>query len=100
MTATSGSGQLVLLLNYTQKGIPAGSQPGDVITLRKRGLPQIGGGRLGHQHIQLFLEIPKKLTPEQRELLDAYAKTENANVTPKRKSFLNTLKQCFDSLKK
>lgn len=98
--ALGGTIEVPTLTGPEEIDIPAGSQPGDVITLRKRGLPQIGGGRLGHQHIQLFLEIPKKLTPEQRELLDAYAKTENANVTPKRKSFLNTLKQCFDSLKK
>jgi molecular chaperone DnaJ len=81
--------------------IPAGAQNGQVITLRKRGLPQLGGNRFGDQHVQLYIEVPKKLSKKQKELLDAYAETEKDNITPDRKSFLDTLKEYFtDSEKK
>ncbi len=75
--------------------IPAGAQNGQIITLHKRGLPQVGGGRKGQQHVQVFIEVPKKLSSQQRQLLEDYAKTENDNITPNRKSFLDTLKNYF-----
>jgi len=75
--------------------IPQGSQNGQVITLRKKGLPQIHSSRRGDQHVQIYIEVPQKLTKQQRELLEVYAKTENDNIAPKRKSFLDTLKKHF-----
>ncbi|MFA6132943.1 MAG: molecular chaperone DnaJ [Phycisphaerae bacterium] len=76
--------------------IAPGTQHGDVYMLKKRGLPSIGrSGRVGDQHVQVLIEVPKKLTGKQRELLDAYAKTEEAHVTPQRKGFLDKLKDYF-----
>jgi molecular chaperone DnaJ len=46
-----------------------GTQPGTVITLRGRGMPQIGRNRSGDQKVVLNVVIPRNLTPRQRELL-------------------------------
>jgi len=75
--------------------IPAGTQNGDVITLKKRGLPSRRTGRKGSQQVQVFVEVPRKLSRKQRELLESLAETETANVTPARKGFLDKLKEYF-----
>jgi len=75
--------------------VPSGTQNGDVITLRGRGLPSLRSGRRGDQHVQVFIEVPKKLSKEQTELLKQYAETEQVAVTPQRKSFLKKLKKYF-----
>ncbi|MCD4825440.1 MAG: molecular chaperone DnaJ [Phycisphaerae bacterium] len=75
--------------------MPTGTQNGQVITLKKKGLPSIRGSRQGSLHVQVYIEVPKKLDKKQRELLEAYAKTEAENISPKRKTFLDTLKQYF-----
>jgi len=80
--------------------IPAGTQNGQVLTLKKRGLPAVGSGRNGHLHVQVFIEVPKKVSRKQRELLETYATTEQENITPQRKSFLDTLKEYFKDKKK
>jgi len=68
--------------------IPAGTQSGDVLRLTARGMADPRNGRLGDLLVQTFIEVPKKLTARQQELLRELAETENAHVTPHRKSFL------------
>lgn len=48
--------------------VPAGSQPGTVLTLEGKGCPTTGGGR-GKLHVALDLEIPRELSKEARELV-------------------------------
>src|SRR4029079_11933489 len=50
--------------------VPAGTQPGTVITLRGQGMPALGRGRRGDQRVVLNVVIPRNLTDRQRELLD------------------------------
>jgi molecular chaperone DnaJ len=58
--------------------IPAGSQFGDDIRLRGKGVPRLQGVGRGDLIIRLKLEVPKKLNKEQRRLLEEFAKTEEA----------------------
>jgi molecular chaperone DnaJ len=53
--------------------IPAGTQPGEVITLRARGLPPLQRGRTGDLHVHVNVVIPRRLSREQRELLERLA---------------------------
>ena len=51
--------------------VDAGTQPGTVVTLRGRGMPEVGRGRgrSGDQQVVLNVVIPRNLTDRQRELL-------------------------------
>jgi molecular chaperone DnaJ len=49
--------------------VPAGTQPGDVITLRGHGMPALRRGRRGDQRVVVNVVIPRNLSDEQRELL-------------------------------
>jgi molecular chaperone DnaJ len=55
--------------------IPAGTQPGAVITLRGRGMPSIRRGRPGDQHVVVNVVIPHNLSDEQRRMLEEFGAT-------------------------
>jgi molecular chaperone DnaJ len=56
--------------------VPAGTQPGEVITLRGKGMPMLRRhGRFGDLRAVANVQIPRKLTKEQRELLGRLADT-------------------------
>jgi molecular chaperone DnaJ len=75
--------------------VPPGSQNGDVLTLKKRGLPPIGRGSRRDLHVQIFVEVPRDLSDEQRDLLKQFAKLEGDNISERRKGFLETMKSYF-----
>jgi len=77
--------------------IKRGTQFGDVYRLKGEGIADPRTGRRGDLLVQVYIEVPKRLTKRQEELLREFAETENANVTPQRKSFFETLKQYFSS---
>ncbi|HKP89703.1 MAG TPA: molecular chaperone DnaJ [Thermoleophilaceae bacterium] len=53
--------------------VPSGTQPGETITLRGRGMPPLGRGRTGDLRVVVNVAIPRRLTAEQRDLLEKLA---------------------------
>lgn len=49
--------------------LPAGTQPGDVFMLRGKGIQRLNGRDKGNQLLRVVVEVPKKLTDSQRELI-------------------------------
>ncbi len=62
--------------------IPPGTQHGQVLSLKGLGLPSLRGGANGSQHVQVLIEVPRKLTRKQEEILRDYAAEEETNVLP------------------
>ena len=58
-------------------------------------MPRLRGGGTGDLLVQTFIEVPKKLSPDQEGLLRKLAELEQADVTPHRKSFLEKLRDYF-----
>jgi molecular chaperone DnaJ len=50
--------------------VPAGTQPGEVLTLRGEGMPGLRRGRRGDLRVVVNVVIPRRLSDEQRELLE------------------------------
>lgn len=76
--------------------IPAATQPGKVIKLRGKGVPHLR--RKDHRGDQLVIvnvEIPSKLSKEQRELFEKLAATLGTSVRPKEKGFLDWLNEAL-----
>jgi molecular chaperone DnaJ len=80
-----------------QLSIPPGTQNGDVFRLKGHGLPSPRQRGFGDLVVQVFIEVPKKLTPEHKRILRELADVENVNVSPERKSFFSKLKEYFHS---
>ena len=76
--------------------IPSGTQPGKVFHMKGKGVPHLR--RKDHRGDQLVLvnvEIPSKLTNEQRELFEQLAATLSTTVKPKEKGFLDWLNEAL-----
>lgn len=77
--------------------IPRGTQSGKVFELSGHGLKSVHRAGRGDLHVRVNVEVPRKLTDRQEELLREFAATEDANATPRRKSFLDKVRELFES---
>ena len=83
------------LAGREQAVVPPGSQHGDTISLKGRGLPNPRGRRKGNQIVQLLIEVPRKLSKKHKQLLGELAEIEETNALPAHKGFLKKLKEYF-----
>lgn len=74
--------------------IPAGTQGGKVFRLRGQGLPHLEGRGRGDQLVRVFIEIPKKLTDRQKELLAEFDEIESEKSGSK--SFFEKIADYFN----
>jgi len=73
--------------------IDPGTQHGHVFRMRSKGLPNLRSGRRGDLLVVTLVEVPKKLSDEQEQLLRDFAATENNNnVLPHREGFWEKIK--------
>lgn len=75
--------------------VPPGTQSGDVLRIKGRGMPDVGGRGRGDELVEVVVETPRHLTPRQEELLRELAVLEHEAVSPKRKSFFEKLRDYF-----
>jgi molecular chaperone DnaJ len=75
--------------------IPKGTQSGEVFQLRGLGVPDPRNNQRGSLLVQTFVEIPKKVSAKQEELLRKLAELEDEHVTPHRKSFFERVLTYF-----
>lgn len=64
------------LKGQEELAIPAGTQPGASLTVAGQGFPNVQTGRRGDQVVTVNVEIPKRLSRRQRELLADFEKAE------------------------
>jgi molecular chaperone DnaJ len=77
--------------------IRPGTQPGEVNRLRGFGMPDPRGGtsKPGDLLVEVQVEVPRKLSSDQEELLRKLADLDHKNVMPQRKSFFEQVKAFF-----
>lgn len=75
--------------------VSPGAQPGQVFRMSGRGMPDPRGRSAGDLHVVVRMDVPKKLTKRQEELLRELAKEEESNVSPHQKSFFEKLRDFF-----
>ena len=57
------------LLEDNEVSVPSGTQDGDTVKVKGRGMPRVNGSGRGDLIVHVSVEIPKKLSKRQRELL-------------------------------
>jgi molecular chaperone DnaJ len=78
-----------------QIDVRPGTQPGEVIVLRGRGIPVLGGRGRGDHRIVVGVMLPRKLTDEQRVMLQEFERgVDEATYAPD-ESFLGRLRAAF-----
>jgi len=59
--------------------IPPGTQSGQELRLRDRGVKHLNSGGRGDQYVRISVKVPEKLSGRQRELLEEFDETWNAD---------------------
>jgi molecular chaperone DnaJ len=54
--------------------IPEGTQPGDVLRVKGKGMPVLNTSRFGDQYVTVNVVIPKKLSKAERKLMEEWRK--------------------------
>ena len=75
--------------------IPVGTQSGTVFKLRGKGMPHLRGGGHGQLLVRVAVEVPTKLSAEQRKKLADFADSCGDQNTPIAKGFLERAKEFF-----
>jgi molecular chaperone DnaJ len=75
--------------------IPAGTQSGAVFRLRGKGIPDLQSYGRGDELVRVHVDVPRKLSARQRELLEEYARNGGEEVSPVNKGFLDRVREMF-----
>lgn len=78
--------------------IPAGTQSGKVFRIKNKGIPILGSSpqRRGDQHVRILIHVPKKLSDDERELLEKLAIIQGTAVDEAgSKGFFDKMKDIF-----
>ncbi|HIJ59122.1 MAG TPA: molecular chaperone DnaJ [Nitrospirae bacterium] len=74
--------------------IPAGTSSGAEFRLKGKGIPKLGSFHRGDQILQVSIEVPKKLSDRQKEILREFAKLSGEEIDVP-KGFTGKLKDLF-----
>lgn len=89
--------EIPTLEGKTEIKIKAGTPVGHEIVLKGKGFADpTGRYRNGSARILITISVPKKLNKRQEELLREFAEIEDTNVSPQRKTFLDSVRSLFD----
>ena len=94
VAALGGSVEVPTLDGAVTVDIEPGTQSGHIEHLRNRGMPRLGGRGRGELVVLLKVETPTDLTPEQEEILRAFAELRGETAGDQRSVF-DKIKQAF-----
>ena len=75
--------------------IPPGTQPDTVFRIKGKGVKNVRTGKPGNLYVQVGLEVPTKLTSEQKKLIEKFGESKSADGYAKRKKFSETVMDLF-----
>lgn len=75
--------------------IPPGTQSHKILRLKGKGLARLGSYGRGDQLVRVIVEVPTKITPEQRELLQKFSQSGADAAHPMHHNFFEKVKNLF-----
>jgi len=77
--------------------VAAGTQPGQRVRLKAKGMPVLRSKDTGDLYVQLDVETPQNLSKRQRELLEEFHKLTTKETSPTSDGFFDKLKKMFEA---
>lgn len=77
--------------------VPEGTQTGTQFRLKNKGVPNVRGVGKGDLYFKVEVEVPKKLTNRQKELLQEFVKESGQSYKEDKKGFFGKMKDAFGS---
>ena len=74
---------------------PEGTQPGQTFRIRGQGIPSLRGNGKGDLYVTVTVEIPKRLSEKQKNLLRQFDGTVTGQEYEQKKSFFDRVKEAF-----
>ena len=92
--AILGTTILVPTLYGTAKlKVPAGTQPGTLLRLKGQGMPRFRGFGKGDQFVKILVEIPKKVSTKEKELLNQVKNLHSSSQFPEMEKFKQKIEE-------
>ncbi len=87
--------EVPVLGGTAQLTVPPGTQPGQRLTLKGKGMPHLRGRGHGDAIYEVAVEVPTRLTARQRELLEEFRRVSDDEAGPKTSKFVERMKKLF-----
>lgn len=75
--------------------LPRGTQQGEVLSVRRAGIPRRGGHDPGDLKVRLHVEVPRDLSHEEEEALRTYAELRGEELPPSGRGLFQRLREAF-----
>jgi len=75
--------------------IPEGTQTDTVFKFKGKGIPNVRGYGRGDQYVKVVVQVPKKLSEKQKEILRQFAIESGEKIYEHKKGFFNKVKDAF-----
>lgn len=85
--------EIPVLKGTTEIAIPAGTQSGEVLKLRGKGIRRLNGNGNGDLVVRILVETPHKLSSRQKDLLKQFGEEETRGAQPGLEKFLQKFKE-------
>lgn len=80
--------------------IPEGSQTGERMRLRSKGMVKLqSGGTRGDMFVEVFVETPRKMTERQKDLLREFCAISGDGCNPESEGFFKRVKRFWDDVR-
>jgi molecular chaperone DnaJ len=87
--------EIPTLEGKTTTKIPPGTQPGQTLKLKGKGVASLNGKGKGDLHIKVQVEVPVKLSSKQRQLLEEFSRASEGDENPTVKKFFEKFRELF-----
>jgi molecular chaperone DnaJ len=67
--------------------VSEGTQSGDKLTIEGKGMPRFNSNAYGDEVVSLIVDIPRRLSTEQRELMKKFAETDGGSYNDRKRKF-------------
>lgn len=89
-----GEVEVPTLFGNVEMKIPAGTQSGRIFRLKEKGMPDVHGRGIGDELVKVDVMIPERLSPEQRKLIEEFARLSGEEVS--KPGFAEKIKKAFN----
>jgi molecular chaperone DnaJ len=89
--------EVPVLHGKSELTVPAGTQPGQRLMLKGKGMPQLRGRGRGDLFYEVVVEVPTKLTARQKELLEEFRQISEDEAGSRASKFVERMKKLFGS---
>ena len=89
LAALGGEIEVPTMTGKIKYTVPEGTQTGTVFRMKEKGMKYLRTNKSGDLYVKVNVEVPKKLTAEQKQLLERFTATANE------KSFFDKVKDAF-----